>query len=203
MRENGIAFPTIDQIAHDLGLSDKESIRRAIGRLVECGFLIKPTPEHRLAHKMGTRPIYQRPCTQFTLRELLEIKEIDGELYPRNSKLHSEHSRSSDSVVQAGLKFLLDDHYAYYQHALAQSGPDRGKKIKDVLLAILNSQLREMEEFQKESIDAAVTELDDETIKEMPPEIRTALGIPEKQKEKAQKKKPALPPKRSKRKSLR
>jgi len=176
MDTHGIAFPTVEQIGHDLGLSDKESIRKAISRLVECGFLLKPTTQERAAYRMANRPVYQRPCAQYTLKTLLDRNEINGELYATTHKLHSEHSRSSESVVRAGLKFLLGADYAYYEHALGQTGPAREKTITKVLEAILERELSEMQEARHAKL-GGVTGLDNDTILQMPEAIRAAFGL--------------------------
>lgn len=146
MNPVGTAFPTVEQIASDLGIADRDSVRKAIARLVECGFLLKPDQQQRSEHAMGKRSVYQRPCPQYTLWRLLEVGEIDGELFPAkfDRQRHEQHDKSSEPVVRAGLRTLLGHMYAAYEEARRYDDGHREDRTREVLRALLEEQLEAM-----------------------------------------------------------
>ena len=146
MNPAGTAFPTVEQIASDLGIGDRDSVRKAIARLVECGFLLKPDQLQKSEHSMGKRSIYQRPCPQYTLWRLLDMGEIDGELFPArlDRERHEQHDKSSDPVVRAGLRNVLGDLYPAYEESRRYDDGHREERTKKVLHAILEEQLQGM-----------------------------------------------------------
>lgn len=147
MDENAIAFPTIDQIAEDLGLT-KQPVRDALRVLHRRGFLLIRNDDRRKI------TIYQRPAVAHTLLALLtgskgaadeddEEPRIDGYLVPYRGT-RSDRERNfigmSDSVVNAGLaKVLSKGAYAMYQLAREKGGPDA--VLREILVTDLTNQL--------------------------------------------------------------
>ncbi len=137
----GIAFPVDAQIQADLGLTDRDAVTKARKKLVKLGFLLKPTDAEVREFSMGSRPVYQRPCIQYTIRELLREQQIDGELFPSENRLRSEHVKSSASVVEAGIKHMLGDAYKHYRNAVGMRDGERDERLKRVLIHLLDEDL--------------------------------------------------------------
>lgn len=172
MNQAGTAFPTIEQIASDLGIADRDSVRKAIARLVECGFLLKPDDAERQALGMGKRSVYQRPCPQFTILKLIQIGEIDGELFPaRDRQRHDVHDKSSDPVVRAGLRNLLGEMFPAYEEARRLDDEHREERTKRILAAMLAEKL--------ETMEARGREASDEHMKRRPLNRRVLEALPE------------------------
>jgi hypothetical protein len=143
MNPVGVAFPTVDQILEDLGLSDGDPIKKAQKRLVALGFLVKPSDQERRAFSLGERPIYQRPCTQYTIRELLR-ETIDGELYPTLNKVRTTLKSISDSVVEAGIRHMLSESYDVYKKAFDMQDAGRDERLRQVLAQLLDEALERL-----------------------------------------------------------
>jgi biotin operon repressor len=114
MDPNAICYPSLDQIAEDLGLT-KQPIRDAIAELEEKGFIIAGAEPYN-GRVLGKRVIYQRPAPQSTIKKLITAGIIDGDLFPTHIKTRdAKVVKSSQDVVAAGLKRLLGpDYFAAY-----------------------------------------------------------------------------------------
>jgi GntR family transcriptional regulator len=86
---NGQAWPSIGRIAADLGLSSS-TIRRAVNRLIERGYLLRERPEQ--AGRGRTNRYRIKAITSDTL---LSIKGITGDRVPREKGITSAQKRVS------------------------------------------------------------------------------------------------------------
>ena len=118
MDPNAVAYPTVEQLAEDMGVKSRSTIVDALGRLVELGFLLRG-PEPYRGRVMGKRVVYQRPLPHYTILELLRNRLVDGDLYPAadpNKERNFELTGGSDAVVRAGLRRLLgEENFQAYQ----------------------------------------------------------------------------------------
>jgi DNA-binding transcriptional regulator YhcF (GntR family) len=69
--KEGVCFPTIDEIAHDLGVNTPRHIRPLVNELERKGFI-------RTAHKRG-RPYYLMLEPTLTILKLRELKVMSDE----------------------------------------------------------------------------------------------------------------------------
>lgn len=187
MDPDGLAFPAVDQIAVDMAFKDKDAIRRAVKRLVDLGFLLAPDSADRTNHKIGKRPLVQRPCPQYTLKTLLEKNVIDGSLYPVANAVRSDHERASDKLVNAAIKTLLEDSangselVAAYRHAQEIDDEEHSERLKRVLEACLDEVLGELRMAStaiagKGRASKSVS-VDNEKIASLPVGIQEAFGV--------------------------
>jgi len=177
MNPVGVAFPTVEQLLEDLGLSDGDPIKKAQRRLVALGFLVKPTDQERRAFSIGDRPIYQRPCTQYTIRELLR-ETIDGELYPTLNKVRSTLKSISDSVVAAGIRHMLGESYDVYKKAFDMQDAGRDERLTQVLAQLLDEALEKLAKDAAEAkAEAAKQTLAPEDLKSASEAVRKLFGM--------------------------
>jgi DNA-binding transcriptional regulator PaaX len=178
MNPAGVAWPARAQICSDLGVKDKDAIRDSVQRLVELGFLIEATEQDRSDFSMADRPMYQRPCVQFTVYTLLKEKKIDGRLFPLNVALRSEHDKATDSVVTSGIKTMLGDMHAGYLEALNSDRPERDQILTDVLKEALKSTLDRMKEAaDKQAVATASRPINLTVVEAMPKNVQAAFRL--------------------------
>jgi hypothetical protein len=101
---NAIAYPTVEQIAADLGIRSRVIVSRGLERLHVLGFILRG-PQLIRGRLLSRRPVYQRPHPAHTLLRLLEMKVIDGELFPIG--IVRNENDSSHGAVRLGLMNLL------------------------------------------------------------------------------------------------
>jgi len=172
----GVAFPVDAQILADLCLVDSDAVSKARKKLVKLGFLLVPSDAEVRDFSMAARPVVQRPCVQYTIRELLR-EQIDGELFPVGNKLHSEHAKASASVVQAGIKHMLGDAYRHYKNAAAIGDEEHDDRLRRVLAQLLDEDL----ESRKTALEAAkkvrTHKLNMEDMAAASPGLKRAFGL--------------------------
>ena len=149
--ENGIAYPTYENIKADLNISNRTTIAKAISELIDKGFLLRarlPVLD-RFRHR---RNVFQRPSVQYTLWTLLIKGYIDGDLRPTIPKPTLAATRRDNPARNAGgirkaLHALIGDE-AYVRYSRA-TGTDKvtvlaqrlNELIVDARIAFANSQL--------------------------------------------------------------
>jgi hypothetical protein len=172
----GVAFPTDPQILADLCLVDSDSVTKGRKQLVKLGFLLKPTDAEVSEFSMGSRPVYQRPCVQHTIRELLR-EQIDGELFPTDNKLRTEHAKTSASVVDAGIKHMLGDAYKHYKNAFAMRDAERDDRLKRVLAQLLDEDLERRKTAAAEARKAGAKTVNLDDLATASPGLKAAWGL--------------------------
>jgi DNA-binding MarR family transcriptional regulator len=120
--DTGTAYPLTAQIARDLGLSNRSTVKSAIERLIAAGFLLR----HRVQVGEGKeRTVYQRPAMESTLIKLLDEGAIDGWLLvPSPAAADDDESGSKrparhrhEVAVVKGLRNLTGLHAAVDRYA--------------------------------------------------------------------------------------
>jgi hypothetical protein len=132
------AFPTHDQIAYEMGLNSTDGVIKALGRLEDCGLLmreLKTLPGRQTATR---RTVYQRPSPEFTLLRLIEKGDIDENLFPKGKHDESliDEQDTTAAAVSAGLKSLLTKRYPAVSSASSENR-------KEALWSALHAQLQE------------------------------------------------------------
>lgn len=176
MNRAGLAWPAVRQVASDLGVRDLDTVRGALRRLVDAGFLIAPTDDERRAFSLGERPIYQHPHPAYTIHKLLEGNLVDGELYPMSNRERTADDKASDSVVLAGMKTMLGESmFAAYREALSLELEDRRAVLTDTLKAMVAEKLLQLlPPAPKKTVKAKV---DLKVFEGLPKSIRKALRL--------------------------
>lgn len=122
MDNNAVAYPTIEQIAEEMGVESRATVKNALETLTRRGFLLRSERLNR-GRKMY---VYQRPAVQHTLLALLDPQPtekephpkplLDARLFPKGNPKRSKPSKASDSVVDAALRRLLKPNFNAYAH---------------------------------------------------------------------------------------
>lgn len=156
MDENSIAFPSIEQISEDLGIT-KAPIRIAIEALSRRGFLLVGTDSRQ---KLA---IYQRPSVAYTLLTLLKSEIVEGKPLLEGSLTPTRANRSekqrkyvslSNSVVSAGLrKILSKGAFEMYQHASIKGS---NEVLRGILIADLQAQLQKRSLLKRAELPAQI-----------------------------------------------
>lgn len=191
MDNNAIAYPTIEQIANDMGVESRATVKKALETLIVRGFLLRAERVNR-GRKMY---VYQRPAVEHTLLALLNPEPtekeprpkplIDARLFPPAKSKGLKPSKSSDSVVDAALRRLLKPNFPAYAH-MRDGDPESARQF---LAGLLKEKLdaRKQEGLQKAKIEVArrTVSLNLEKYADtLPPELRELFlqAIPESEK---------------------
>ena len=70
MDPNAVAYPTVEQIAEDMGVKSRSVVAEGLAKLVELGFLLRRDDPY-IGRVMGKRVVYQRPLPHHTVLHLL------------------------------------------------------------------------------------------------------------------------------------
>ena len=139
---DAVAYPTQEQIANETALAATEPVIRALRVLVRLGFFLRgrarvPARSTRLQHRAVSgaweRTIYQRPSIEYTLIRLLDLGEIDGQLFPKGkaAEIMIDELDSTESAVALGLRNLLGiTNYNSYMRA-----HDKAAALRSLLLS--------------------------------------------------------------------
>lgn len=160
--ENGIAYPTYDNIKADLNLSNRTMISKALGELENKGLLLRK----RLA-PLGTsrhqRNVFQRPSVEYTLYTLYVKGYIDGELrclIPKPTVAATRRdkpNRNSRAIFKALYGIMGAETYTIYSRA---RGNDKGTILAQSLKERVE---RQQADFEKEKRPATAIAVDLET----------------------------------------
>lgn len=140
MDDNGIAYPTYENIKADLNISNRTVIAKSIAELVALGLLMqrRDAPLESSKHR---RNVFQRPLVEYTLWILLAGQYVDGELRPirprpSRAALRGARSNWNQKPVRYGLHSLIgDDAYTRYNRATAE-------EKAHVLTTIMNERIQ-------------------------------------------------------------
>ncbi len=105
---NGVAYPTVAQIADDLGIKSSIVVSRALRRLAALGFILRGDRSIK-GRLLSRRLVYQRPLAAHTLKTLLAQGAIDHRLFPSKSSAPAKKSDFTDRAVELGLRRVLGD----------------------------------------------------------------------------------------------
>jgi hypothetical protein len=111
MDENAIAYPTYQYMKADLNISNARIIKKSLDHLIDCGFLmVRILAPIRISRH--SRNVYQRPCIEYTLRELLNKNYIDTAFRPQIPKpaaaaVRGDRIGRNEASIRGGLYRLL------------------------------------------------------------------------------------------------
>jgi SOS-response transcriptional repressor LexA len=144
--QNGIAFPTYENIKADLNLSNRTMIAKALAELENKGLILRKrlSPLESSRH---VRNVFQRPSVEYTLYTLLTKGYIDGDfrcLIPKPTAAATRGDKASRNSkgIRIALYTILGQNY-YTRYYRASTVHDRH--------AVLTERLNEVVKRQQES----------------------------------------------------
>jgi len=155
--DNAIAYPTYQYIKADLNISNARIIKKSLDHLIDCGFLmVRSLAPIRISRH--SRNVYQRPCIEYTLRELLSKGYIDTNFRalkpkPAAAAIRGDRAGRNVGAVRSGLYRLLGGEALRSFDAPSEDG--KRNALVTLLQGRINEHLVAYQKSVEPTLDAA------------------------------------------------
>jgi hypothetical protein len=111
--KHSIAYPSVAQIQHDLGIASATTVTAALKALEDLGLFLRKRGALPRRRSTGHQNIYQRPSAHHTILHLLKTRRVDGNLQLAPSS--DETTPRESKAVHMALKKMLGPGYHRYE----------------------------------------------------------------------------------------